>query len=285
MKTKNRGNKGHRIPFSVWFWLGFAFVMLVLFYINRKNIVKTVERIQDNPAVSKPQIINEDIKSEVESKKEDTRANKNADEFSNRTALNETASKEDDKVGKTIEEANNQALSNVSEDIEKNEENQFIGEESNKTDDHTIDDKDHLEDTREIELFFATVNVNGTIMREKTKRVIRRSKSPMKDSINALLQGPTKEEAKQGYRSFIPPDAKLLSATIKNGVATLDFNEDFQFNRYGVEGYNIQLQQVISTACTFETVKEVQFLIEGQKRDFLGSEGVWIGSPLTPSSF
>ena len=107
----------------------------------------------------------------------------------------------------------------------------------------------------------------------------------MVDSLKALLKGPTKEEAKHGIRSFIPADTKLISASIKEETALINLSEDFQFNRYGVEGYNIQLQQIVFTVCSFPTVKSVQFLIEGQKRDFIGSEGVWIGSPLTINSF
>jgi len=276
MKKKHKGNNTRRIPFSVWFWLGFAFVMLVLFYMNRKTIAKTVERIQDNPAITKPQIINEDIKSEIENKNKQyvKESNKNVNGKVDEITSNKNVSKEE------IEEEVDKELSGDGENLTENKQSLSAQEVPDED-----ADMNYLEDTRKIELFFATVSNNGMITEERITRVIKRSKSPMKDSINALLQGPTKEEAKLGYRSFIPPDTKLLSATIKNGVATLDFNEDFQFNRYGIEGYNIQLKQVISTACTFEGVKEVQFLIEGQKRDFLGSEGVWIGSPLHPSSF
>ena len=134
-------------------------------------------------------------------------------------------------------------------------------------------------------MYFATVSDSGAVNREKCVRTIEKTSSPMIDSINTLLSGSTKDEAKRGLRSFIPVDTKLLSASIKDGSALLNFSEEFQFNRYGVEGYNVQLQQVVFTACSFPTVKSVQFLIEGQKRDFIGSEGVWIGSPFTPSSF
>nr|WP_257225304.1 GerMN domain-containing protein [Treponema parvum] len=52
-----------------------------------------------------------------------------------------------------------------------------------------------------------------------------------------------------------------------------------------MEGYLGQLMQIVYTATSFSTVDSVQFLIEGQKKDYLGSEGVWIGSPLARSSF
>ena len=85
--------------------------------------------------------------------------------------------------------------------------------------------------------------------------------------------------------SLIPEGTKLLGASVKNGVATLNFNENFEFNTIGVEGYIGQLMQIVYTATEFSTVKSVQFLIEGQHKDYLGSEGQWIGSPLARSSF
>ncbi|QTQ17448.1 GerMN domain-containing protein [Treponema parvum] len=68
-------------------------------------------------------------------------------------------------------------------------------------------------------------------------------------------------------------------------MAFLNFSEEFEYNPYGVEGYLGQLMQIVYTATSFSTVDSVQFLIEGQKKDYLGSEGVWIGSPLARSSF
>ena len=72
---------------------------------------------------------------------------------------------------------------------------------------------------------------------------------------------------------------------VKNGVATLNLSEDFRFNRYGIEGYIGQLSQVVFTATTFPTVTAVQFLLDGQRREYLGAEGVWIGTPLGRKDF
>jgi spore germination protein GerM len=56
-------------------------------------------------------------------------------------------------------------------------------------------------------------------------------------------------------------------------------------NRYGIEGYAAQLKQIVYTATGYATVKDVQFLIEGEKREYLGGEGVYIGKPLSRASF
>ena len=78
---------------------------------------------------------------------------------------------------------------------------------------------------------------------------------------------------------------RLLGASVRNGVATLNFSSEFEFNRYGIEGLRGQLQQIVYTATAFQTVESVQFLIDGEKKEYLGSEGVWIGTPLRRSSF
>jgi len=57
------------------------------------------------------------------------------------------------------------------------------------------------------------------------------------------------------------------------------------YNHYGIEGYAGQLKQVVYTATAFPTVQDVQILIEGSKRDYLGGEGVFIGKPLSRNSF
>ena len=43
--------------------------------------------------------------------------------------------------------------------------------------------------------------------------------------------------------------------------------------------------QIVYTSTEFSTVDSVQFLIDGNKKDYLGSEGQWIGSPLSRASF
>ena len=85
--------------------------------------------------------------------------------------------------------------------------------------------------------------------------------------------------------TLIPSGTRLLGASVSNGIATLNFSEAFSFNSVGVQGYLAQLMQIVYTATSFSTVNSVQFIIEGQREDYLGSEGTWIGSPLSRSSF
>lgn len=138
----------------------------------------------------------------------------------------------------------------------------------------------------ELQLCFVEIDSEGSVIRKIIKRAIPKNDSPLSTSLKLLLEGPdTTKSAEKNCMSLIPDGTKLLGAKVKDGVAYLDFNEAFEFNSYGVEGYNAQLMQIVYTATSFSTVKSVQFLIEGEKKDYLGSEGQWIGSPLSRGSF
>lgn len=137
--------------------------------------------------------------------------------------------------------------------------------------------------TLNVKVCFVAIDSDGPVVRKEVTRTVEKD-SPMGDALRLLLAGPNASESKTGCRSLIPQGTRLLSASVKNGIATLNFSEEFQFNQFGAEGSLAQLMQVVYTATNFNTVKSVQILIEGQKRDYL-TEGVWIGSPLNRGSF
>ena len=133
---------------------------------------------------------------------------------------------------------------------------------------------------RERGLYFTQVDRGGAILRVKVDRQLPVSSSPMTDVIHALLSGPNDDEKRRGLISLIPPNTKILSATIRGSTAYISFSEDFQYNTYGAEGYAGQIRQIVFTVTEFPNIRDVQILIEGRRIDYLG-EGVWIGSPLS----
>ena len=116
-------------------------------------------------------------------------------------------------------------------------------------------------------------------------RAIAKSDSPLLDAVNAVISGTTEAEEAEGLQSLVPADTEILGATVSDGIATLDFNDAFEYNNFGFQGTVLQLKQIVFTATEFSTVSGVQFLIDGEKRQYLGSEGVFIGIPLTRDSF
>lgn len=136
-----------------------------------------------------------------------------------------------------------------------------------------------------VNLCFVNVDSDGKVIRRITTREIPKSNAPLTNSIKALLNGP--ESRDKNCMSLIPAGTRLLGASVKNGIATLNFSEEFEFNGISADSYRAQLMQIVYTATEFSTVDSVQFLIEGQRKDYMGSEElqIWIGSPYSRSNF
>lgn len=137
---------------------------------------------------------------------------------------------------------------------------------------------------RKARLFFASVDPQGKIAMKSVIRPVPIGDSPLQETLESLLAGPTPQEINLGMLSMIPTGSRLLSAVMKKDVVVLDFNENFRYNKLGIEGQMAQLRQVVYAATEFSNVKKVQILIEGKKVDFLGADGIPIGKPLDRES-
>ena len=134
-------------------------------------------------------------------------------------------------------------------------------------------------------LFFVRVSDEGKISIKSVLRPVPASESPLSMSIRVLMDGPHPSELSNDVLSLIPEGSELIGARIEGGTAFLDFNEQFRFNALGIEGYSAQVEQIVFTATEFSTVDKVQFLVEGQRIEYLGGEGFWVGGPLGREDF
>lgn len=138
----------------------------------------------------------------------------------------------------------------------------------------------------DLTLCFVTIDANGSVSRKMVTRSVAKTDSPLTEAIRQVLAGPlSMNSSEKDCMSLIPEGSRLLGASVKDGVAYLNFNEAFQINNMGAEGYDAQLMQIVYTATAFSTVKSVQFLFDGEKMDFFGGDGRWVGSPLSRGSF
>ena len=137
---------------------------------------------------------------------------------------------------------------------------------------------------RDSSLYFVFFSGSGDIKLNKINRKVKVAGSPLQAVMDVLLEGVNADELNQGYLSLIPPGTKLKSIRVSDGIATMDFSEEFMFNTFGTEGMKNQLKQVIYTASEFPTVKAVQFLIDGKVVPYM-SESVYTEKPLTKNSF
>jgi spore germination protein GerM len=138
---------------------------------------------------------------------------------------------------------------------------------------------------RDSVLYFIVIKEDGSIGLQKTSRNIRYIDSPLTSTITALLAGANSGEINNNYISLIPENTKLNRIWVSGGIAYMDFNENFLFNSFGREGYVGQLKQIVYSATEFPTVKQVQILIDGKTKSYLGLEGIYIGKPIDRNSF
>lgn len=145
--------------------------------------------------------------------------------------------------------------------------------------------EENSSNNRDARIYFVKVNAEGQISLKSVTRSVDFSNSPLTQTINTLINGPDSNEINKGSLSLIPEGSRLLSARVEGGTAYLNFNEAFRFNPLGREGYLAQLKQIVYTSTEFPSIKNVQILIEGVIREYLGGEGFYIGEPLSRESF
>lgn len=96
------------------------------------------------------------------------------------------------------------------------------------------------------------------------ERKVFLSKTPIKDTINLLLQGIILEnEKKLGFSSEFPLESfELVGTNLKNGILVLEFSDSSNKTNGGSCRVNLLRQQIEKTVKQFEEVKEVRFLPE-----------------------
>ena len=138
---------------------------------------------------------------------------------------------------------------------------------------------------RQHRLYFAAVDSSGGISVTGVTRPVDSSTAPLTETLVTLLAGPDPTESGRGLITLIPPAVTLNKVYVRESVAYVDVSESFRFNRLGREGLDIQLQQVVYSATQFPNVEQVQILIEGERIDYLNSEGTFVGQPIGREAF
>jgi germination protein M len=284
-KKNNRKNTG----FAFACWLLIALILLVFFFVKKDTIVsnlkntdffnrvfgKTPEFVQKHEDTAVPQNNSDSTIVQIDTnpaempeqqKSEKTQQTAQPEEKTKTEELKKPA--EEEILPKTADSAQKPADSGRNEKPAEN-----------------VQKVKPVAELTNAYLCFVIIDSDGSISRQIVTRQLPKSDSPLSDAIKALLSGPTAGEKTKKCMSLIPAGTKLLGANVKNGIATLNFSEEFEYNPVGVEGYMGQLMQIVYTATSFSTVNSVQFIVEGQREEYLGSEGEWIGSPLSRSTF
>ena len=133
-------------------------------------------------------------------------------------------------------------------------------------------------------LYYVFIDANSEISLRTVSRPVYFDNSPLTDTLLALLQGLSASEINKGLLSLLPVGTQIRGVAVRGNTAYIDFSEAFRFNAFGQEGYRYQLQQIVYTATEFQTVRDVQILIEGERQSYLGPESPFIGEPLSRES-
>ena len=251
MKTNNKKKQKKSSPAGCLFWVAVILLFIIIFFLNQKNIEEVISStgffdLFNKEAPEKPVEI-ERITGEKEK----------PEEKGTEIVITPAAKQEEPS------------------DPEKTEEKIITPK---------IQEPDY--NFRDTKLYFVSVSSDGgSISMISLNRKIKYIDSPLTATMSALLAGLTTSELNSGYISLIPDNTKITGIRISDGTAYINFSENFLFNSFGREGYMGQLKQVVYTATEYSTVKRVQFLIEGKVQKYLGSEGIFIGNPLSRNSF
>ncbi len=303
------------LGFAIWFLLFLGILILIL--INWKTISSNFTSLKDSISKSNIEKIEKD-EEEKKSSEEKTASQNQKGENSEKkdegvkltlkgdSTSEKKASEKDELQANSKEEINQNKKSEEENKIEgrkqiqqeiksqeekkeespKAEEKKADGESSKaaeKSDSQKATEK-AITETRNTKLYFLSVDANGLSSIKEVSRAMAKSDSPLTDALKAIIAGPNSTEKNAGCQTFISEGTRLISASVKNGIATLNFSENLAYNSFGLAGLNAELEQIVYTATAFPTVDSVQILIEGKLTDYL-AEGVWIGTPLKRSSF
>lgn len=115
-----------------------------------------------------------------------------------------------------------------------------------------------------VTLYFSDSQAQKLMPEER--EIIKKGESIEEAVIKELIKGP----AKEGLLKTIPESTRLLSLSVVDGVAYVNFSKEIQTKHWGgSSGEGNTIYSVTNTLAQFEGIKKVQFLVEGKKVESL----------------
>ncbi len=101
------------------------------------------------------------------------------------------------------------------------------------------------------------------------KREIVKTQTVVEAALNELLKGPTEEEKTQGYFTSINSGVKIQTLSMIDGVVTVNFDEQLEFQVGGSCRVAAIRVQITDTLMQFPTVNSVIISIDDRTEDIL----------------
>lgn len=194
---------------------------------------------------------------------------------------NEKKLEEIDKLNEKFSEKNNTStVKNIKEnqEVKSLESKKLLSSKNEKS-------EENVKKIINKKIYFTKLNNDGSLLLFPVNRKIEYVNTPLTETLKKLMEGPNESEKKDNIITNIPPNTKLLGVTIKNQTAYVNLSKEFEYNYSGKDSMIAQIKQIVYTACEFENIKSVQFLIENKIQTYLGGEGVVINKPFTKKDF
>jgi spore germination protein GerM len=101
--------------------------------------------------------------------------------------------------------------------------------------------------------------------------------------LEALLAGPTADEASAGLRTAISSGTRLLSVRVQSGVATIDLSGEFA--AIGGQDQILAVAQLVLTTTDARGVVGVKLSLDGRAVEVPRGDGTLTADPLRPGDF
>lgn len=94
-------------------------------------------------------------------------------------------------------------------------------------------------------------------------------------AIRELIKGPTEQEKKEGFSTYLNENTRLLNVSIEDNIVNLNFSKEVEEGG-GTLVMEARIAQIVYTATQFPEIEKVRFLIEGKTIKYFSGEGITI---------
>ncbi|MFA4843707.1 MAG: GerMN domain-containing protein [Candidatus Margulisiibacteriota bacterium] len=112
------------------------------------------------------------------------------------------------------------------------------------------------------------------------ERPLKPDTPPLKQAIEALLAGPTPQEAAEGITTQLPAGVKIRSIKAERDIAIIDFSGRLEAYGGGSNRVEGLVAQIVYTATAVPGISKAWIWLAGEKEVVLGGEGLVLDKPL-----
>lgn len=129
---------------------------------------------------------------------------------------------------------------------------------------------------RRVAVYYLKMTERDTYLVREVHEVEATEKEAVRAALEELIHGTPRTP---GAFRVLPPDTRVRSVSIADGLATVDFSHEVLGANVGVHGEALGIQSIVNTLTEFPQVKRVRFMVEGavdeRAREWWGHVGLY----------